>query len=77
MSFVTRSIRLPSTPPSALAKSRAIWTPAYSCVARGAWGPLSGKTAPTLMTLPPAAGAVPQDAVASNVMASSAFSART
>src|SRR5437588_3232015 len=54
-SLVIRSIGTPSTPPSALAKSRAISTPAYSCLASGACGPVRGKTAPTL-TLAASAG---------------------
>src|SRR5437660_5448781 len=55
----------PAIPPSALARSRAIWMPAYSCFARAAWGPLSGKTAPTLMLAAPAEdGAVAQAAQA-------------
>ena len=49
MSLVISETGTPLTPPSALTKSRAIWTPAYSCLANGAWGPVSGKTAPTLM----------------------------
>ena len=53
----------PATPPSALTRSRAIWTPAYSCFASGAWGPLSGKRAPTLMLAAPSeVGAVAQAA---------------
>src|SRR5712664_282834 len=55
----------PATPPSALAKSRAIWTPAYSCFASGACGPLNGKSAPTLMLAAPVGdGAVAQAAQA-------------
>src|SRR2546421_2104761 len=59
-SFVISAIGTPSTPPSALARSRAIWTPAYSCLARGACAPVSGKSAPTLMV----ATAFPDGAVA-------------
>src|SRR3989440_4687438 len=43
----------PAPPPSALTRSRAIWTPAYSCFASGAWGPLRGKSAPSLMLAAP------------------------
>src|SRR3984893_5498686 len=58
-SLVISSIGTPSTPPSALTRSRASCTPAYSCFARGACGPLKGKTAPTLtLAAPPPDGAV-------------------
>src|SRR5690348_9019582 len=67
-SFVISAIGTPSTPPSALTKSRAIWTPAYSWRARGACGPMSGKTAPTLTVLA-AAGPVGAVAQAASTMA--------
>ena len=64
-SLVMSSIGAPSIPPSALTRLRAICTPAYSCFARGACGPLRGKSAPILtLAAPPPDGAVAHPAQA-------------
>src|SRR5438445_6749305 len=66
-SLVSSEIGTPSTPPSAFTRSRAICTPAYSCFASGACGPVRGNTAPTLTVLA-AAGPVGAVAQAVNTM---------
>src|SRR5438034_8714871 len=64
-SFVINAIGTPSTPPSALTRSRAICTPAYSCFARGACVSVNGNSAPTLRL----ATVFPEGAVAHAVQA--------
>src|SRR6202158_5818829 len=77
-SLVTSSIGAPSTPPSVLTRSRAIGTPAYCCFASGAWGPLKGKMAPTLMlAVPPADGAVAHAAQARTTPMAASCRSRT